>query len=148
MAWRFWRRSAPEQIAPAAAVERVVQRLRNDSTEARFEVLATEGDLRRSEQAAADSPTDGSDQQLVALRERVTALRDSLSRLEAKVAEAAALARSLVARASSARSRLVLTQLMADAERGDAAQVFDELQQAARQIESEAEAAEEVENLG
>ena len=140
--------SAYEDLDPATAVEQVVQRLRNDCTEARFQVMVAEADLRRlEEQTASPLSADEWSQQLARHRRQVTDLRRDLERLERKVEEAEAYATSLAARASSIRARLSLSEFLSDLETGDAVVLFDRLQASLSQLEFEARGLDEVEDL-
>jgi len=132
----------------AAAVEKVVQRLRNDCTEARFQVLAAEVDLRRLEEQSDGAPTGGEwSRELAIYRQQVSELRRDLGRLERKTKEAETQGDSLATRASRIRARLSLTRFLADLETGDAAEVFDRIKGAVRQLEFEAKGFEDVEDL-
>ena len=138
-----------EDIDPATALGRVLEQLRQDRTEARFQVLAAEADLRHLEEETARSPSsDDWPEQVAAHRQRINSLRQALDRLEAKVGEAERQADSLAARARSARARVTVAQLMTDLGKGDAADIFDRIQRAVWDLESEAEAAEEIQALG
>jgi len=148
MALWLRKHSQYEDLDPATAVEEVVQRLRNDCTEARFQVLSAEADLRRLEEQTAGPPTtDEWSQQLARHRRQVADLRRDLEQLERKVEEAEAYAKSLAARASSIRARLSLAEFLSDLETGDAVVVFDRLQAALSQLEFEAQGFDEVEGL-
>ncbi len=140
--------SRRQDLDPAAAVEQVVRRLRNDCTEARFQVSATEADLRRLEEQAAAAPAGGEwSAEIVTYGEQVSDLRRDLGRLERKTEEAETYAGSLSARASSIRARLSLTEFLAELETGDAVELFDRLRGAVRQLEFEAKGLLEVEDL-
>ena len=142
------KRSSDEGLDPAAAVARVVERMRNDCTEARFQVLAAEADLRRlMDQTAKGAGRSEWSEQLSKHRQQVAHLRRDLGRLEGKVAEAEAQAHALAARASSSRARLSLSGFLTELETGDAVEVFDRLRDAVRDLEHEVDGFEAVEDL-
>lgn len=142
------RRSTEEELDAAKAVERVLLRMKNDCTEARFQVLAAEADLRRLEEETEEgSVGDEWTGKLSAHRHQVSDLRKDLSRLEAKVSEAETYAGSLAARVSSARARLSLNDFLTDLEEGDSVEVFDRLRSLVRQREEEVSGMQEVEGI-
>ncbi len=148
MALRSPKHRRHQDLDPAAAVEKVVKRLRNDCTEARFQVLAAEAYLRRLDEQMDGGPAGGEWSREIAIyRQQVSDLRRDLGRLEKKTEEAEALGASLATRASRIRARLSLTHFLADLDTGDASEVFDRLKGAVRQLEFEARGFEEVENL-
>jgi len=146
----FWSRKRPEDVDldAATAVERVLRRMRNDCTEARFQVFAAKADLRRlEEQSGRASESAEWSRQLAAHRRQVAGLCEELERLEEKVEDAETYAGSLATRASSARARLSITEVLVELETGDAVDVFERLRSTVQALEREADGMREVKEL-
>jgi phage shock protein A len=138
----------PEELDAAAAVEQVLRRMRNDRTEARFQVRAAMAAAERLEAQAEGAAPDTHWSQVVGEhRRRVELLHQDLIRLEEKVREAETWAKALAARASSARARLSLGGFLEELETGDAVEAFHRLQSAVQELEGDVAGLKEVEKL-
>lgn len=142
------RRTRLEDLDPTTAVEKVLRRMRNDRTEARFQVRAAEADANRLRAQTEGSPTEQRwSQDIDEHLGRVQKLRQDLARLEEMVSEAETWAKALAARASNARARLSLGGYLDDLERGDSVDVFQRLQRAVEELDWDIAGMSEVERL-
>lgn len=148
MAFLFGRDSRKGELSPKDAVEKLLTRMRNDCTEARFQVLAAEADLRGLEAQVEGLPSEEKwSKELLTHRKRVFDLRAALGHLEKKTKEAEVYAGALVAIESSLRARLSLDWFLAELESGEAVEVFERLKEAVQLLEFESQGLGEVRDL-